>query len=545
MADAAAAIEAGRAALRDGDWETAEAGFRAAADADGGPAALDGLGFAIWLRNRPEEGVRIRETAVRGYVQAGDPCAAAKLAVWIAHKHRLLGSPAAANGWLARAERLLEGIGPCAARGWLEIGRARHAVRPREIAAHAESAMRLGAEFGDADLEIFGLSWIGQAHVADGRHDEGMTLLDEALARAMAGEVADVLTTGETYCSMLVACHVAADFERATEWCRVVDDFSRRYELLTMLSYCRGMHADVLCATGRYAEAEQELELAIAMFRRTHPAMAAQPLALLAELRILQNRLDEARALLPLPSEHPDVVCAETRLLLARDDPEPAVEKLERLLAAPRGEGLSAVKPLALLAEALAACGEPEAAARAAERLADIAAASERPALIARSALVDAYLARAGGGDALPAAQRALALFSRVGMPCDAARARLEVARALAPSRPAAARAEAEAAAAAVRVLGAHRLTSEAAAVLRELGAGTAPGPRVEGELSARELEVLGLVATGMTNAQIGAALFISRKTAGHHVSRILSKLGLSNRAEAAGYAARMGISSE
>ena len=115
-------------------------------------------------------------------------------------------------------------------------------------------------------------------------------------------------------------------------------------------------------------------------------------------------------------------------------------------------------------------------------------------------------------------------------MPLDAGEARLELARALAAESPELARDEARTAFASFRELGASRAMDAAAARLRELGAGTAAGPRGYGELTAREQEVLDLVAMGMSNARIAQTLFISEKTVGHHVSRILSKLGVRNR---------------
>jgi DNA-binding NarL/FixJ family response regulator len=60
--------------------------------------------------------------------------------------------------------------------------------------------------------------------------------------------------------------------------------------------------------------------------------------------------------------------------------------------------------------------------------------------------------------------------------------------------------------------------------------------------LSGREVEVLKLVTSGFTNPQIAGALYISRKTAEHHVSAILAKLGVTSRAEAAAAAVRLGV---
>jgi DNA-binding NarL/FixJ family response regulator len=60
--------------------------------------------------------------------------------------------------------------------------------------------------------------------------------------------------------------------------------------------------------------------------------------------------------------------------------------------------------------------------------------------------------------------------------------------------------------------------------------------------LSERELEVLGLIAAGMTNREIGDRLFITPKTASHHVSSVLGKLGVRTRSEAAAEAVRMSL---
>jgi DNA-binding CsgD family transcriptional regulator len=159
----------------------------------------------------------------------------------------------------------------------------------------------------------------------------------------------------------------------------------------------------------------------------------------------------------------------------------------------------------------------------------------------ARADLAAARVALAAGraSEAAEPARRALAAFSRLAMPLDTGEARLELARALAGDAPDVARDEARTAFASFRELGASRAMDGAAAVLRDLGTGTAARPRGYGELTAREQEVLGLLALGMSNARIAQTLFISEKTAGHHVSRILSKLGVRNRAEAAAHAAR------
>jgi DNA-binding NarL/FixJ family response regulator len=158
------------------------------------------------------------------------------------------------------------------------------------------------------------------------------------------------------------------------------------------------------------------------------------------------------------------------------------------------------------------------------------------------AALADLATARvvaAGGapGDAASAARRALTAFAGLAMPFEAAQARLVLARALSGSAPVLACDEARSALAVFRTLGAARAMDMAGEVLRGLGSVPAPRPRTAGELTSREREVLDLVSVGASNADIAAALCISGKTAGHHVSNILAKLGVRNRTEAAAHA--------
>jgi DNA-binding NarL/FixJ family response regulator len=86
--------------------------------------------------------------------------------------------------------------------------------------------------------------------------------------------------------------------------------------------------------------------------------------------------------------------------------------------------------------------------------------------------------------------------------------------------------------------IGAVHDAAEAVQLLRELGVSSRTGMRRHELLSQREAEVLALLAHGLSNREIASRLVISAKTVEHHVSQILSKLGLRSRAEAAAYAA-------
>jgi DNA-binding NarL/FixJ family response regulator len=541
MATARDDLLEGRRALEAAEWQAAHEAFTRVLEAGDSADAHEGIGLALWFLGNVAEGIAARERAFELYVSERRCDDAARTAVWVSHQHLLGGRASAARGWLARAERALQDVDRCAGHGWVAVERARHAIGVEDQIRHASQAMEIARETGADDLEVFALSLLGRAEVSAGRRERGTELLEEAMACAAAGRVRNVHTLAEAYCNLIMACTSAGEWERATEWCELVDEFARTHETAPLLGACRTIHADVLVATGRWPEAERALQSALATHARYVPQMGAPTIARLAELRIRQGRLPEAERLLTGREETPSALRALALLRIAEHQPLAAAALLERGLRATEGDAMGATQLLAALVEARIACGDLAGAGEAADTLGDLARTSGMRLVAARAELAAARVALASGdaaGGAEPA-RRALAAFGVLAMPLDAGEARLELARAIRADNPDVAADEARTAAAAFRELGATRALDSAAALLRELGAGTGARPRAGGKLTAREDEVLGLIALGMSNARIARTLVISEKTAGHHVSRILMKLGVRNRAEAAAHATR------
>ncbi|MDQ1460209.1 MAG: hypothetical protein QOI08_1693, partial [Actinomycetota bacterium] len=199
----------------------------------------------------------------------------------------------------------------------------------------------------------------------------------------------------------------------------------------------------------------------------------------------------------------------------------------------------------ALLVEAELQRGEIEAAARAADRLQELADAADSSGLRGEAALAHARVL-AGSGDhgaAVVAFQLAEHRLRDGERPLLSGLVSLDLAATYAAAgRDSDAVAEARRALSIFERLGARSSRDRAIALLRRLGVATRPGgPTVAAvleSLTPRESEVLALVGQGLSNAEIGARLYISPKTAEHHVGRILGKLAVRNRAEAAALAA-------
>ena len=495
----------------------------------------------------------LRERAFAHLRAQGELRRAAYVAAYqIAFDHlALFGNMAVAQGWLERAKHLAVQAGDCAEAGWVALSRALYTGDPAVRAELVAEATRLARRFGDTDLEFDALAHTGLMLVEEGRVTEGMRRLDEAAAAARGGEVANPVVLGEIYCKLLVACESTLDVRRAQEWLPVTSPLGDRPEVAWASAICRTHYAGILVVAGHWDEAERELAEALRLYDVSYRALRSAALARLAELRVRQGRLSESRELLSGDAQDGYAVRprARTEWLCAADVAERRVvaTQLARQLGR-HPSRLLEVPLLALLTEMQVACGDVSAARRTAGTIVELTSSDPVDALVGFARLSSACVAAApdaDGSDAKVAVTEldgAITAFTVARLPLEAAVARLRLAVLVHADDPDLARAEARTAAESFAWLGARNELDQATALLRVLGGPARTGVRRVGSLSVREEEVLALVSQGLSNPQIAERLYISRKTASHHVSNLLTKLGVQNRAEAAAWAAANGL---
>jgi DNA-binding CsgD family transcriptional regulator len=536
----------GYAALRAGDAVVARHHFEVAlAEVESGEA-LAGLAEALYLARDYSASVSHYERAYSAYRHEGDDISAghvARMLAWITGN--VLGDWAVQSGWFARARTLFEEAdrdGP--ERGWVLVFQTFAEIDPDLRESLLWDAIEIGRRFGDPDIELEAMSYLGCLLVLTDRVEEGMRLIDEGLAAVCAGELKDFSTVEGIFCGFFWACELVNDVPRAEQWMRAAEHVMKRHNVVA--AFCRAHYGGILTAAGRWNEAETELVQAAEHFDRGMPHRRAAAIIRLADLRVRQGRLEEAAMLLRGMEQHPDAVRTVAALYFARGDTPIARDLLERATQSPDeevpsvGESTMVGPLLSLLVDVYLEEGDVDRAERISRRLGRAADAQRGPYLRAAAALAKGQLCIATGqGDARRCLHEALEGFAVAQLPMELARTRLAMARALSNSSPEAAIAEAKGALEDFERLEAARHADMAAGVLRSFGAPIRTGPRGAGSLTKREVEVLRLLGAGLSNPEIGDRLYISRKTVEHHVGNLLSKLGLRNRAEATAYAIR------
>lgn len=480
------------------------------------------------------------EQAFAAYRDAGDLTAAARAARTVGwFRGSVLGQWAVYQGWAAEASSLLERAGDARAAGWLAYEQARRGENLESQRGLYLEAIAIARRVGDADLECEATAGLGIMLVFSGLVDEGMAHLDQALASICGGVVQELPVVEGCLCGLLNACERTQDVDRAEQWLGAADEVIRAGNLLAVAGYCRAHYAGILISAGRWSEADAELVRAIELLGdRTEMREAA--LCRLADLRLRQGRTEEAAVLLGDLEHHEDVVLPLARLHLAQARPAVALELIDRVLATPDLADYTEGALRALAVECVVHLGHLDEARRHVQRLTSLALAQPTAGLRAHAAASRARLCAAtGDGDPRACWHEAISLYREARLPVEVARCRLALAQVLAVDRPEVAAAEASAAFAVLDSVGATAAADEAAALLRALGAPARTGDKRNVTLTNREEEVLRLVGHGLTNREIGERLFISPKTVEHHVGRLLSKLGMRSRTEAAAFVAR------
>ncbi len=535
-------LDQASAALRDGRWQDARVAFEASLAQQETADALEGLAHVHWWLCDARASVRYRERAWVLFRQGGEAVRAGRVAVDLSISYLVnLGNDAAARGWLARAERVTRSIEPNPLQGWLWLMAGYMSGDPDAGQALTAGALEFAQRNGDIDLELIALSDLGFGLVVHGRVAEGIAMLDEAMAATLGGEYERLDTVVFATCNMLAACHLVGDVDRATKWCRVADDFMASYGCPFLYARCRTHYGGVLVANGQWKIAEEQLRAALDMSEDAGPGPRVEALGCLADLRLRQGRLEEAEALLALVDDQGDVALPAASVRLARGEPAVAAGLLARRARLLGDRNIELAPTLSLLVDAHIADGNVDAATDVVSHLERVAQEDGRPTATALSVLARAHVAvaRQDRVVALRSLEQSLEGFSELDLPLETGRVRLELARLVADENPELAIAEGRGALAVFERLGASIDADMASSLLRSLGVAAGQRPRTLHELTRREQEVLSLVGLGLSNPEIAERLFISRKTASHHVSNVLAKLGMRNRAEAAAYASR------
>ena len=531
------ALDEIRAALAGQDWQRAHDLASATSFTDEAALEaerLDLLADAAWWLGRLDECIRAREAAYRLYDDRGERRAAGQCAVWLYEHHTFKGHAAIAGAWLRRARRSLEDDDECVPYGALllrEVEVAHGQGQLDEALASAERVVDLGRRQRSFDLEAEALQAAGRVLIDMGQRDEGLARLDEAMLFAVEGRIGPY-STGKVYCSLISACEDVGDYDRAAEWTDATRRWADDHPFSIFPGICRVHRASVLKRRGSLLEAAHEAARACEELQHSRPVATVAAWIEVGDICRRLGELERAEAAFAKAQEISGSPCSALALLrLAQgkvDTANTIVSTCMERVEAP----LARAALLPNYVQVAVAVGDVDRASAAVDELEEVLERFGSPGGQAalRVARGRVLLARSEPDRARVAFQDALQRWQHLGVPYEAATTGTLLGQALRDCG------DEEAAAAAF---------GTAAALFDQIGArATADAPttstaptRLPAGLTDREVEVLRLVAAGLTNQDIAAALFLSVKTVSRHLSNIFTKIGVTSRAAATAYA--------
>ncbi len=524
-----------RRAIEERSWLEAREAFARADRSD----PLEAEDLELWataqlMLAQDEAAIGTLERAHYGYLERGETVPAARAAIWIGMNLAYGGAVGPASGWLGRAQRLVDQEpGESAEQGYLLLPlvfRHEAAGEYEEAAAVAGQAAVVGQRFGDPDLLALAVHAQGQMLVMAGQVRPGMALLDEAMV-AVTRDQPMPFVVGIVYCGVILACQAVFEVGRAREWTQALTVWvAGQRDVVAFTGRCLVHRAEILQLGGAWPDALNEARLASRRFVETGNPAAGLAHYRQGEVLRLLGRFDAAEAAYRDASRmgwEPQPGLAQLRLAQGRVDL--ALVAIRRA-SAEIGEPLKRAALLPAQIEISLAAGELNDARAACAELHSLAARYESRMLTAMVAYAEGAtsLAEGDAGSALAHLRAAQHVWIELDAPYEVARTRALLSAACAALGDGEAAAlEREAACETFRKL-------EAAPDLARLeGVPTEPAHG----LSARELEVLRLLARGKTNREIAAVLVISEHTVARHVQNIYANLRVGSRAAATAFA--------
>ena len=499
------------------------------------------LAASAYMVGRDDAYLDAWELAYRSHLEAEDLACAALCTWWIGDYLRFRGDSARAMGWFARGHSLLDRLGEdCVARGFLLLPSVHEHVSAHDDEAAyavASEAGEIGLRFANSDLIALAMMERGHALVRQGRSSEGLRLVDEVMV-AITTEEPSPVVAGVVYCSAIAFCQAVFELGRAQEWTDAHTAWcERQSDLQAYMGPCLVHRAEIMTLAGNWSGAMAEVRRAESYTQGLlNERTAGQAAYRRGEVHRLRGELDSAEAAYREASRRGREPQPGLALLrLAQGEGEAAAASLRRAL----GESTEPLVRASLLpayVEIVLATDDLEQARAGCRDLQDV---SERQGTRVLTAMADyargsVDLAEGDARAALVALRRVCRTWQELGAPREIARTRVLIGQACeALGDLDTAAMELEAACDTFAGLGAGPELARAESLRTGSQSHDPHG------LTTRELEILRVLATGMSNREIAAALVISDHTVRRHIQNIFAKLGVSSRAAATAFAFR------